>query len=1030
MTCGATDAMTGAVDGHPFEVVMASAGTGKTFALTNALAGLLARGVPPERILAATFTRQAAGEIRERLLSRIARAAADEHAAAELSGHAGVSLDAVGWLGVLKRLCRSIHRVRMGTLDSTAQSLARSLAPQLGLVSPWRQAFEHVEALLRTEVVERLLGELSTPEERGSLGTLVGRQGSARAHERLASLLADSGPELRRAHPRAWACLADAAAEGPSPDEVRAAAARLAKLPLPKNKDGSPNKNWLKAQHAVISAVERDDLAAVFGTKLISGCEEDGATFSRVPVPEDWLPELRTILRGAVRAELAALHERNLSAGALLSRAVEIEDAVRREHRAYSLTDLWRVLAECDLESQQVAYRMDAQFDHVLLDEFQDTSIDQWRVLEPLIDEAVAGGERDRSVFVVGDVKQSLYGWRNAQAALLPFVAQRWPQMRTRPLNKTYRCRGTIVDVVNRVFGGLDANACMDAHRAAAERFAEQFKPHESAVPGPGFVRAVDLAAVLEDPDDADAAVQAVADAVAAVHERRPDAEVAVLVRRQKLIGRLVTALGARDVPAVSKASASPCDHPVVEAVLAALHLAAHPGDGPSRFAVATGPLGRALDLGTWDDLAGARRVARAIATRAFEEGLARTVEWLAGLAGEAANQRGRDRLGDVVALAEAYEADASEDSGIDDFLSFVRASRVRPRGVGLVRVLTLHAAKGLQFDAVFMMDLDGPLARRGPAFLADAAGTCDPTAPPTRLSLPGTSQLRGCCPVLCEMHDRWCERAAYEELCLLYVGMTRAKAHLELFVRSDKKGLGAVAWQGLGASGASWETGDAGWMDAHGPSEPERGPDSPTWARPAAVSPRWKGPAEPWRIATIRPSDLEPERDVARLLATDGGRADLGSEVHRLLEAVEWLEDAPADPARWVAEAGPLTQRAAARIREALDGGGLRQALTRSAIEDRWGRGLELSVQRERPVSVVVEVDGRPTLVRGRIDRLVIGRQGGTAVRCAIVDFKTGRADERGQGQLELYRRAIAGLLGVPLEAVEGALASVGGSG
>lgn len=1011
-----------------FEVVMASAGTGKTFALTNRLAGLLARGVAPERILAATFTRQAAGEIRERLLSRIARSAASDAEAATLSGHAGVSLDAAGWLGVLKRLCRSIHRVRMGTLDSTAQGLAKSLAPQLGLVTPWRQAFEHVEEQLRAEVVERLLEELATPEDRAPIRMLTGREGSTTGDQRLAELLADSGAQLRRTQPDAWACLAEPASSGPTLDEVRQAARRVGDLPLPHNKGGTPNKNWMKARDKLVSAIERGDFAAAIQTKLVTCCQEETPAYHGVDAPTEWLPELQTILEGVVRHEVSVLHERNLVAGALLSRAVEIEDAVRREHRAYSLGDLWRALAESDLETQQVAYRMDARFDHVLLDEFQDTSIDQWRVLEPLIDEAVAGGERERSVFVVGDVKQSLYGWRNAQAGLLPYVAQRWPQMHTRPLNKTWRCRGTVVDAVNRVFGGLCDNPNMEAHAAAAERFADQFKAHESAVEGEGFVRAVDLTAVLDDPDDEDGAIAAVADAVARTHDACPDAQVAVLVRRRHAIGRLVAALADRGVPAVSNTSASPCDHPVVESVLSALHLAAHPGDGPSRYSVATGPLGAAIGLTAWNDAGRARRLSGDLTLRVFEEGLARAVEWLATRAGEATNARGRARLADLVRLAEQYEAEAPEAGGIDDFIASVRASRIQPRRGGLVRVLTLHAAKGLQFDAVFLMDLDGPLASHPPSFLSDAGGAeaADPTAAPTRMSLPGTKELREYCPELAGMYEQWRVRAVYDELCLLYVGMTRAKAHLELFIRSDAKGLGSVAWRGFGGEGNEVREGGLGWIQSVQAAQAPAATPSPAWSGPESVPEHWNYAEQPWRIATIRPSEFGEAAGVSSLLATDAAAADLGAEIHHLLEGVEWLEDAPADPLDWIDQVGPLTREAARRIKGALEGGTLVEALSRSAQTDTWP-GLELSVERERPISVVVEADGRPALVRGRIDRLVIGRQSGQVARCQIFDFKTGEAGERGAAQLDLYRAAVARLYGVALKDVGASLVLIG---
>lgn len=1009
---------------------MASAGTGKTFALTNRMAGLLARGVPVERILAATFTRKAAGEIRERLLSRIAQAAGDDRKAAELSKHADVSLDAAGWLEVLKRLARGVHRVRIGTLDSLAQNLARSLAPELGLAAPWRQAFDHLEQQLRTEVVERVLAELPTAEAREPLRTLTGSEGNARGDAKLADLLRDSGQEIRRASDDAWACLEGETGVGPTLEEVEEAAARLRHTPGPNNKSGKPDKRFANAADAICDGVSNRQLGGLLGKTLLVASSSPTPTYYGVDIPGPWLPDLQTIFLGAIRAELETLHGRNLAAGTLLGRAVEIDDLVRCEHRAYSLGDLWRALAESDLETQQVAYRLDAQYDHVLLDEFQDTSVDQWRVLEPLIDEAVAGGDRPRSVFVVGDAKQSLYGWRNAQAELLPHVARRWPQMRSDTLSKTYRCAPAIVEAVNTLFGSLTSNPALADHAAAAGRFADEFKTHESAMESPSLVRLVDIDAALDDPESEEEAIELIADRVSWVHKKQPGAEIAVLVRRQKPIGAIVAALASHGVPAVSDASASPCDHPAVEAVLAALHLAEHPGDGPARFAVATSPLGKEWGLERWDDRAGAERLAREVGHELFEHGLARAVERLAMRAQPAANARGRARLLDLVAQAEAYEIDTVERASVDDFIAFARASRVPPRGSGVVRVLTLHGAKGLQFDAVFLADLDRTLATRSPAFLADAAGqeAEDPAAAPTRMSLTGTKELREHSPVLGQMYQQWRERAAYEELCLLYVGMTRAKTHLELLVRPAQKGLGAAAWTGLAASGTEAEFGDRAWLDRPCPNTPDRSAaPAPPWASPDAVSSRWSRSRAPWRMATVHPSSHGMQRNVANLLATDTPAADLGTEVHRLLEAVEWLEGMPEDPTRWVQEHNSLTREAATRVRAALASGHLAGVLSKGDIQNRWESELDLTVERERAIAVSIELEGRHALVRGRIDRLVVGKRAGRIERCLIVDFKTGGIDEQERTQLEIYERAVARMLGVPYEAIESHLMLVG---
>src|SRR5680860_927089 len=105
----------------PRELVLASAGTGKTFRISSRIIGLLASGSPAEEIFASTFTRKAAGEILDRVLGRLAEAALGEAAAHELSKHAFFESRFEGsdfWLGVLQRVVRDLHRVNIGTLDS------------------------------------------------------------------------------------------------------------------------------------------------------------------------------------------------------------------------------------------------------------------------------------------------------------------------------------------------------------------------------------------------------------------------------------------------------------------------------------------------------------------------------------------------------------------------------------------------------------------------------------------------------------------------------------------------------------------------------------------------------------------------------------------------------------------------------------------------------------------------------------------------------------------------------------------------
>src|SRR5438105_4217005 len=99
------------------QLIRASAGSGKTHQLTNRYLRLLARGAEPDTILATTFTRKAAGEILRRVLARLATAAGSLHEAQKLAKQ--LEAEAVpDFITLLRPMVRSLHRVRIGTLDS------------------------------------------------------------------------------------------------------------------------------------------------------------------------------------------------------------------------------------------------------------------------------------------------------------------------------------------------------------------------------------------------------------------------------------------------------------------------------------------------------------------------------------------------------------------------------------------------------------------------------------------------------------------------------------------------------------------------------------------------------------------------------------------------------------------------------------------------------------------------------------------------------------------------------------------------
>src|SRR5262245_45631589 len=115
------------VEHFAHQVIRASAGSGKTHQLTNRYLRLLAAGVEPDTILATTFTRKAAAEILDRVLERLAKAAGDPESAQKLTKQIQLNPAKMpNFAALLRGMLRSLHRVRIGTLDSFYIALANS----------------------------------------------------------------------------------------------------------------------------------------------------------------------------------------------------------------------------------------------------------------------------------------------------------------------------------------------------------------------------------------------------------------------------------------------------------------------------------------------------------------------------------------------------------------------------------------------------------------------------------------------------------------------------------------------------------------------------------------------------------------------------------------------------------------------------------------------------------------------------------------------------------------------------------------
>ncbi len=151
------------------KVILASAGSGKTFALSDRIVKLLATGAKPEQIVALTFTRAAAAEFVARTLEKLAKAASSEAEAADLRSEDRLNLpatcDAAFFRDLLRKTLLSMQRLTLGTLDSFFARLVTNNPTEVGLDGGRIRNISDVEAEdIRTQVISQMMAETDPSE--------------------------------------------------------------------------------------------------------------------------------------------------------------------------------------------------------------------------------------------------------------------------------------------------------------------------------------------------------------------------------------------------------------------------------------------------------------------------------------------------------------------------------------------------------------------------------------------------------------------------------------------------------------------------------------------------------------------------------------------------------------------------------------------------------------------------------------------------------------------------------------------------
>lgn len=635
-------------------IVEACAGAGKTWMLVSRILRALLAGAQPHEILAITFTRKAAGEMRSRLDEWLAEFASphcdDARRAAELRARGMPSAEAQAMAPQLaalhERLLRTGRMVEVRTFHAWFSQLLRAapleLLAELGL-QPDMELVEDI-AEHRPEVMRRFHAAVLADERlREDFGALVRERGRSQVAKwldaawarRIEVELADRVGTLEGSVPSAAVYWAEFAGTAHPAQQVM-----------------SPPAEGLLAA-----------VAAALGTQKAAACRKAASAIEQalaLPEPLQRLAGIRDALftkgTGTLRKGLDA--PRLDDAVALVERIEQAcrQQAAHEEHgrmvrlsRAllaeYALYKRQRGLADmADLESCALALlrdatlagwvqeRLDARVRHLLIDEFQDTSPLQWHALHAwLAGYAGAGGgasgQRPPGVFIVGDPKQSIYRFRGAEPkvfeAARDFVVQGLGGT-VLTCDHTRRNAPQVLAVLNRVFEAAQAQGEYQGFRAHTTEVAAGVeagvfalppvaRPEPSAGPGDSGQENAwrdTLTVAREEPEEVlrEAEARLVASAIdALVHEQGfAPGDIQVLCRKRESLRLVADALATRHLPFAAAEDFSLLDAPETRDLVAVLDVLASPSHKLSLAQALRSPIFDASD----EDLATIARAA------------------------------------------------------------------------------------------------------------------------------------------------------------------------------------------------------------------------------------------------------------------------------------------------------------------------------------------------------------------------------------------------------------------------------------
>lgn len=1082
------------------EMILASAGSGKTYQLTNRYIGLMAmqlladQPVTPERIIAVTFTRKAAGEFFDSILEKLAEAAGDPRKAPALETGDALAA-AVSELGqeefthLLRTFISRMPRLFLGTLDSFYSNVLRAFPSEFGLAGDFEILDPHLEGLARRDVYRSVFQRslVAKKSDRKELGDAAQREfleafrlatfgkEESRIRRELDQFVSDlHGIYLEAPDARRWG---GEEAIWPAGCPFLGNKTDLAKdftelfeifhsTDDPEGgKDARVRVNWdywnqfrEEAPAHKPGAKLTNRISYMFRTllphwsDLVSGQATISFNRKKHEFGSRECTILVRILQHLVGNEIEARLRRTQGVWHLLHRyEANYAERIRRQGKL-TFQDLALLLAgvstdgistppllsqiPSDDDRLRIDYRLDARYDHWLLDEFQDTSAQQWKVIANLIDETVQDTSEERSLFQVGDIKQSIYSWRGGDPTLFRDIYHHYNQheerILLRNLDVSWRSGHDVIQPVNQIFGDRSLLEELKIPAEAINRW--EWKEHQVCPPNeslPGYTALINPVTPEGAPPEEEDRFAIVVEILEEMQPIQRGIECAILVQTNRVGRRIVDYIRSEsDIPVMSEADVPVAtDNALNRTILSYLQLAAHPGDTFSWEHLLLTPFRTVIEEENWTAGELSSRIRQWVFEEGFEKVIREFIGKLDSSCGLELEEFSRRRGEDLALTARLFDRDGSRD--IDEFLSFARNRSVRePDARSAVQVMTIHKSKGLTFDAVILPDLGGNS-------LTTARNDIGARKGKNReiewvLDLP-RKEIYEADATLAAYHAEREAEAAFENLCKLYVAMTRARCANYLVTaplpkRSSSNNFVKLLHEALVTGDpvedtirscsasllyeSSLPTTRRDWYKTFQLPEADEKEPLSYGSVPLTLArqrPRRRTPSGSEKAVVKAEQIFNPQSSEAR---------ELGTQVHELFERIDWWEPDISIPM----ETGQgVSHEAVDQVRTSLESNEFQAALSQPSTPT--------ALWREKNFEIVLDGEW----LSGTFDRVVIEKSPeGPPLAATILDFKTDRVATKAdhdtavlkyQPQLETYRAVLSRLLKIPESRIQAKL-------